>query len=475
MNERKYKRSLRYSVLVSCFFFTFFTCILMGIVGYLIYRSDMIKRYQIYARDAIEFLVREIDGDDLAECMKTGKKSKKYEKLQRIGNDLKESHGLEFIYIIEPLKIEPPDNMMDVFAAYTAAGKAAGTDGLTDLGKLTQDAYPADVAKEYMARMDKDPTVTYFRNDTDFGNIYTAIRPVFDSSGEPIAVICADVLIDEINRAAFRYLLYSLIAAMLAGVILLTALRVWFGKRIIQPISLLEKAAGEFVDKCRSRADVDQLVVEQPKIRTGDEIESLSNALSSLMGDVQNYAADLVSAGREINTMKETLLKMDALAYRDSLTGAGNKAAYEKMKTRLDFEILSNRAEFSLVMLDLNFLKKINDAFGHDRGNIYIKNMYQMVSSIFTESPIFRIGGDEFVVIAEDQEHEDCDKRIQVLKKRMSALLDDKSLEPWEKVSTAIGSASFISGTDLDVDSVFKRADISMYENKKEMHAERQD
>ena len=103
---------------------------------------------------------------------------------------------------------------------------------------------------------------------------------------------------------------------------------------------------------------------------------------------------------------------MDELAYRDSLTGAGNKAAYEKAVRKLDWDILAGTADFAIVMGDLNYLKRINDSYGHDKGNVYIKGMHAMLAEAFQESPIFRIGGDEFVVIVQDRELECCEDLV---------------------------------------------------------------
>jgi GGDEF domain-containing protein len=102
------------------------------------------------------------------------------------------------------------------------------------------DAYPRDVALEYLQRMDTDTTVTYFRNDTDFGKIYTAIRPLINSKGEPIAVICGDILIDDIYKAAYTYALATFIVALIAGLLLVLALNRWYNKRIVRPIRNLE-------------------------------------------------------------------------------------------------------------------------------------------------------------------------------------------------------------------------------------------
>ena len=468
-----YKNPLRRSLLVGIIIFVIVLSFALGLLSFFIYERDMISRFQNYAGDAIDFIARCIDGDDMENCMNTGKKSDQYEKLQLLANDFKETHDLEFIYIIKPIKRDPPDNMMDVFAAWTSWGKADGTDGLTDLGNLTGDAYPPDVAENYIARMDKNPHVTYFRNDTDFGKIYTAIRPLFNSKGEPYAVICGDILIDEIFGAARNYILLSVIIAVIFGLLVLFIMDKWLGKRVIKPISRLQFLAGQFEQKCRDRADVKLLTMEDSQIATGDEIEALSNSISSMVEDVQHYAADLLVKDDEISSMKEYVNKMDVLAYRDTLTGAGNKAAYEKAKTRLDWDILGETANFGIVMADLNYLKKINDSFGHDKGNEYLKKMHELLTSVFTESSVFRIGGDEFVLIVEGNEMEQCPKLIEKVKNQMKDLLADKTLEPWQRVSTAIGYAIYQKGTDSDADSVFRRADEAMYADKKSMHAER--
>ena len=147
----------------------------MGVMSFFVYEMDMLNRYHAYTADILNYVARSIDGDDLLQCMKTGVKSEKYIALQKLTNDLKETHTLEFLYIIQPISENPPDNMMDVLAAYTQKGKEDGTDGLTDLGKYTGDLYPPDVARHYLARMDHNPEVSFFLNDTIFGNIYTAI------------------------------------------------------------------------------------------------------------------------------------------------------------------------------------------------------------------------------------------------------------------------------------------------------------
>ena len=92
-------------------------------MSFVVYEQDMLNRYHAYTADLLNYVARSIDGDDLLQCMKTWVKSEKYHDLQKLTNDLKETHKIQFLYIIQPLSENPPDNMMDVLAAYTQAGK----------------------------------------------------------------------------------------------------------------------------------------------------------------------------------------------------------------------------------------------------------------------------------------------------------------------------------------------------------------
>jgi hypothetical protein len=165
------KKQLKTTLLFMIVFLVVILTVFLAFSGSQIYRLDMISRYQNYAGDAINFMASQIDGDDLDKCINTGEKSEAYNSLQHLMDEYKETHDLLYLYAIKPLKNEPPDNMMDVIAATTAYEREYEADELTDLGNLTGDIYPADVAANYIARMDHDPTVTYFRNDTDFGEI----------------------------------------------------------------------------------------------------------------------------------------------------------------------------------------------------------------------------------------------------------------------------------------------------------------
>ena len=467
------RNPLAKTMTIFCVLFAIIFALCMGTMSFFVYEQDMLNRYHAYTADLLNYVARSIDGDDLLQCMKTGIKSEKYHALQKLTNDLKETHNLQFLYIIEPISENPPDNMMDVLAAYTQAGKEDGTDGLTDLGNYTGDFYPPEVARSYLERMDHNPEVTFFPNDTEFGNIYTAIRPIFDSKGEPIAVLCADVLIDEIDAGRHRYIAMSVLVALIAGAILSLTMSRWLKNRVANPIQRISQSAANFAEKSRNSKKLDIISFDDPHIHTNDEIEDLANSLSSMCDDMRSYTKNLIMADREMATLKKKIEKMDYMAYTDNLTGAGNKAAYERQRAHMDWDILVGDANFAIVMVDLNYLKRVNDNFGHDRGNIYIKNLYAVLAQVFHEDEIFRIGGDEFVVVLRGHRAEKAHALVRKVRHTVHTM-KNSNMDPWERVSAAIGLCVYNPALHQGTNDVFKEADDDMYREKKKMHAGRE-
>lgn len=125
-------------------------------------------------------------------------------------------------------------------------------------------------------------------------------------------------------------------------------------------------------------------------------------------------------------------------------------------------------------MIDLNYLKKTNDTYGHDKGNISIIKLCKTVCEIFDHSPVFRIGGDEFIVVLKGRDYGNIEKLMRAFHERTAGFEKDASLQPWEKVSAAIGYALYDKEIDNGIEDVFKRADEAMYECKTSMRAHRE-
>jgi diguanylate cyclase (GGDEF)-like protein len=160
---------------------------------------------------------------------------------------------------------------------------------------------------------------------------------------------------------------------------------------------------------------------------------------------------------RELGSVKE-------MAYRDPLTNVKNKTAFMDRKTEMDARISEGSVEeFGIVVFDLNNLKIVNDSKGHDAGDKYIQDACHLICNVFKHSPIYRIGGDEFVALLEGDDYTERDELVRLFEEEI-----DKNVSTGGEVVSE-GLDVFTSGTDSDLDTVFARADKKMYDRKKEI------
>ena len=198
------------------------------------------------------------------------------------------------------------------------------------------------------------------------------------------------------------------------------------------------------------------------KIYRNDEIGDITSRLNEMVDRLNITMRELMNTQQHADAMSR-------LATRDALTGIRNKTAYDNQIRLLQESFNSGNHEFGFVMVDLNNLKTINDSYGHDKGDIAIKKCCRLICETFTHSPVFRIGGDEFVIVLRESDYRNIDVLLTQFKKKVSILKDNIRLQPWERVSAAIGYALYDDEQDTSVQSVLARADQEMYKNKKKM------
>ena len=166
-----------------------------------------------------------------------------------------------------------------------------------------------------------------------------------------------------------------------------------------------------------------------------------------------------------------SMKKMDTIAFHDALTGMGNKAAYDERARRLDEQIGRGSAEFTIIIVDVNFLKRVNDTFGHEKGNAYLITNAEAITQNFGANDVYRIGGDEFAVILEGEKAAEAEGMIERFRNLRATSYSET--DHWNRVCAAVGLARYDG--DANVDAVFKRADAAMYRDKVAMKAERMD
>ena len=144
----------------------------------------------------------------------------------------------------------------------------------------------------------------------------------------------------------------------------------------------------------------------------------------------------------------------------DSLTGVKNKNAYVQWEIKINNAIDSGEQEpFAVVVCDINDLKKVNDLYGHKEGDACIRKACKKICTVFDHSPVFRIGGDEFVVILSGEDYYNRNK----LMEQINAVPGDYSkIKIGDTISA--GMAEYKNNQHLSLLSVLEEADKAMYE-----------
>ncbi len=163
-----------------------------------------------------------------------------------------------------------------------------------------------------------------------------------------------------------------------------------------------------------------------------------------------------------VYVLKKYDRRLVAFAEADQLTGVRNRTSYERELFQCAARLDTYRS-FGIGIFDLNDLKTINDRYGHQTGDEYIRMFATALCAIFDHCPVFRIGGDEFAVIFADMDRDEVERRIAelVLRCERSA---GQGMPP---VSAAFGCAFRENGTLHTVEEIFKAADDDMYCNKR--------
>ena len=162
------------------------------------------------------------------------------------------------------------------------------------------------------------------------------------------------------------------------------------------------------------------------------------------------------SISRNIMNYEKYAVDMKKLSERDEMTGVYNRNKYLSMIENEYPKV----EDVAVLFCDVNNLKEVNDNEGHDKGDILITNVAQIILSL-TDSNMkaYRIGGDEFVLIVENPKEGELERLLE----KWHELIELKSKAASLDLSAAIGYAS---GKGKDIEEIVQRADEKMYDDK---------
>ena len=194
-------------------------------------------------------------------------------------------------------------------------------------------------------------------------------------------------------------------------------------------------------------------------------METLNSSIArgiAVMAGLFTFSLGIMLSNFAIMQRRE--VEAQQIANRDPLTGVKSKHAYVTREEELNEQILGgDLGDLAVVVCDVNDLKQVNDTLGHKAGDDYIRQACSMICQLFKHSPVFRIGGDEFVVLLQGSGYE---RRQQIMAELQAQSQANRGTG---SPVVAAGIAEYAAGSDARLHEVFERADALMYQRKEEL------
>ena len=282
------KKGIQRKVIIGLFLFSFIIVILAGsITGYRYYRSriaDYKDQVYGYLRTASDL----IDGDRIKGYLETETPDEYYDEILQYLTLTKDETALQLFYVFVPYE----DDLVYVWQTdedpYSWLGKH---ENYMDGGKETRDL---------TFRKDPVQEITFYRDPT-YGYIACGFYPVFDSSGEPVALVGLDLSAPDIKENIFRFVsticITILAVTLLAGQLCYMSMK----KQIVNPIHRLDAAARQITSNLEND-DIPDL-----NIHSGDEMETLADSFTKMYRDIRHYIEENAAISAEKGRIESEL------------------------------------------------------------------------------------------------------------------------------------------------------------------------
>lgn len=419
--------------------------ILLGIVLYNQSRAALTEMLEKSMLDITNTASGLIDGDALAAYTASDEGGDFYRSVVKTLLVFQERVEIEFIYAVK--QVGPEDFVFTIDPDPVDPGA---------YGEPIVFTYALGEAGKGVATVDSAPAADRW------GNFYSAYSPVLDSAGKVAGIIGVDFDAEWYAQQLRQF------STTVASISVLTVL---IGAAVIALITQRTRRRFRTLEEeiTGLSSDVDELTAALTSTPGYSEIAGHLDPIPPTARD-GNADDEIAALSEKIRSMEDTMKRyLDYVrirAYTDALTGVGNTAAYLEHAGTLDAD---PGAAYSVAVFDIDLLKEVNDNYGHACGDMIIRAAAGVISRIFGKAHVYRIGGDEFLVITDAMEEtalEDQIAHVEAAAENYSPV--DKSLGC--RLSLSGGGTVHRAGEGGTVQDVFVRADEVMYLRKAEHH-----
>lgn len=474
----------RFSVKTKSYLFVTITVFLVAVgtslIAFSLSSDELDRYYKQGARDNARNIATYLNGEraDYIERLIPVIKTEEFQWLRRRAEDegdgsliedyLKEEEVWDEYSEISSVLTNFNDNMDDINCMNVIAN--GGRDMEYDMYIIVDDHHPLfnvgfyEIRENELKGKDLANLEEPIISDGTWGWFCSDFEPVYDSDGNIVCVVECQYGTEDV-MAARRSMLISLFIGSVIFTVTVLGVAVWFiNATLITPIRAITKEMKKF--KPSDKDGYDSAGVIKLDMRYDDEVSDIYYGIRQMQMDILDYLKAKTKAENDIRNKDNRIGQLSNETNRDPLTGVGSKSAYLKKLSELNRKMSSNEPyKFAFIVVDMNNLKYINDTHGHKAGDLYITGSCNMIGDVFTNSPVYRIGGDEFVAILTDEDYNDRHALVEKLKSDYEEAHGGEDKDPWERYSASVGMSER-KAEDTTVEDVFKRADKAMYEDK---------
>jgi diguanylate cyclase (GGDEF)-like protein len=259
----------------------------------------------------------------------------------------------------------------------------------------------------------------------------------------------------QIVRYSKRAMLVVIVVAS-SLVLLFVAVIVFIQRMVVNPIL----RATQGLKQIRTQPGVLQMRSE--RLQELDDIASAVGAFGAALGQINERTAELE---REITERQQAQAKLVELATTDSLTGLHNRRYFMETATQEFERARRYRMPLSLLMVDADRFKLINDRFGHHIGDEVLKTLAMIGQHQLREIDLFaRLGGEEFAILFPQTDFVDARAAAERLRQAIAEHTVDTE-QGLLNFTVSLGLAS-LNPVTVDLEDLLRQADIALYQAK---------
>ena len=279
----KKRHKLQHTVLLN---FSVLALVLIVIISYVVGTQYVDKEMETsrstafaYTKSAAEI----IDGDRIAHYLETEEKDDYYHEIQDFLNAFQGNSNILYYYVFVPFE----DDLVYIWDANLE-------EGVCELGYHEEYMEGGKEATDAIYRQNPPEEIEVVDDDT-YGYIASAYSPVFNSAGEPVAVVGVDMYMPHLQQNIANFLAIVILAIILVVLLAILLCFAFVQKQIVNPINKICSVSKSMVENLEN----DEAI--QVTVRTGNEIEELFDSFKEMYSDVKEYIAklSLVTAEKE--------------------------------------------------------------------------------------------------------------------------------------------------------------------------------